>query len=52
MDYPATIHSCGYSVTREKAMANFKEQWQSSALSLAKGQTHESFVFTNGPSDQ
>ena len=27
MDYPRTIHSRGYSVTREQAMADFKAQW-------------------------
>ena len=27
MDYPPTIHSRGYSATREQAMAEFKAQW-------------------------
>jgi hypothetical protein len=27
MDYPRTIHSRGYSATREQAMADFKAQW-------------------------
>ena len=27
MDYPRTIHSRGYSATREEAMADFKAQW-------------------------
>ena len=27
MDYPMTIHSRGYSETREGAMADFKAQW-------------------------
>jgi hypothetical protein len=26
-DYPRTIHSRGYSATREEAMADFKKQW-------------------------
>jgi hypothetical protein len=26
-DYPRTIHSPGYSATREQAMADFKAQW-------------------------
>ena len=26
-DYPPTIHSRGYSATREQAMADFKAQW-------------------------
>ena len=26
-DYPRTIHSRGYSATREQAMAEFKKQW-------------------------
>jgi hypothetical protein len=26
-DYPRTIHSRGYSATREQAMAHFKKQW-------------------------
>jgi hypothetical protein len=29
MEYPRTIHSRGYSETREQAMAEFKAQWQS-----------------------
>ena len=29
MDYPPTIHSRGYSATREQAMADFKAQWLS-----------------------
>ena len=29
MDYPRTIHSRGYSATREQAMADFKAQWLS-----------------------
>ncbi|MGA7533354.1 MAG: hypothetical protein WBW27_15860 [Pseudolabrys sp.] len=29
MDYPPTIHSRGYSPTREQAMADFKKQWLS-----------------------
>ena len=27
MDYPRTIHSRGYSATREQAMADFKKKW-------------------------
>ena len=27
-DYPRSIHSRGYSATREQAMADFKAQWQ------------------------
>ena len=27
MDYPRTIHSRGYSATREQAMMDFKAQW-------------------------
>jgi hypothetical protein len=27
MDYPPTIHSRGYSATREEAMTDFKAQW-------------------------
>ena len=27
MDYPRSIHSRGYSVTREQAMVDFKAQW-------------------------
>ena len=27
MDYPRTIHSRGYSATREQAMTDFKAQW-------------------------
>jgi hypothetical protein len=27
MDYPPTIHSRGYSATREQAMMDFKAQW-------------------------
>jgi hypothetical protein len=30
-DYPRTIHSRGYSATREQAMADFKAQWISQA---------------------
>jgi hypothetical protein len=30
-DYPPTIHSRGYSATREEAMMEFKAQWLSSA---------------------
>ena len=26
-EYPPTIHSRGYSATREEAMADFKKQW-------------------------
>ena len=29
MDYPRTIHSRGYSATREQAMTDFKAQWLS-----------------------
>jgi hypothetical protein len=28
-DYPRSIHSRGYSATREQAMADFKAQWRS-----------------------
>ena len=31
VDYPRTIHSRGYSSTREQAMMEFKAQWLSSA---------------------
>jgi len=27
LDYPPSIHSRGYSPTREQAMADFKKQW-------------------------
>jgi hypothetical protein len=30
-DYPRTIHSRGYSATREEAMMEYKAQWLSSA---------------------
>jgi hypothetical protein len=30
-DYPRSIHTRGYSATREQAMADFKTQWLSSA---------------------
>ena len=31
-EYPPTIHSCGYSATREDAMADFKQQWLARSL--------------------
>ena len=32
MEYPRTIHSRGYSETREQAMADFKAQWHGASL--------------------